>query len=299
MLINANALHIPLRDESVQCIVTSPPYWGLRDYGVKGQLGLEPTPQEYIANMVQVFMECRRVLKPDGVMFVNIGDTFAAARSYQVVDNKYKDVGNKIGHKIPPGLKPKDIVGIPWMLAFALRDDGWYFRQDIIWNKPNPMPESVKDRCTKAHEYVFLLTKSQRYYWDQDAVKEKCSDSCHTWKTKAAGRKNSEFGKQRDGAFRNYKPEKRNLRSVWTIPAEPTPEAHFATFPQKLVEPCILAGSRVNDIVMDPFGGSGTVELVAHRLRRRSVLLELSKSYLFDIALPKVKAETAQMRMFC
>lgn len=200
-----------LPDESVHCCVTSPPYWGLRDYGTdpqiwdaekwcehswatnqshesqfcqkcgawKGSLGLEPTPQLFIDHMVQIFREAKRVLRDDGTIWVNMGDTYAASRSYQVVDNMHKDVGNKIGHNVPPGLKQKDLIGIPWHLAFALQGDGWYLRQDIVWQKPNPMPESVKDRCTKSHEYVFLLSKSAKYYCDMDAIKEKASPDSH------------------------------------------------------------------------------------------------------------------------
>ena len=217
-----------MEDESINCCVTSPPYWGLRDYGVEGQLGLEPTPEEYVANMVEVFREVKRVLRKDGTLWLNLGDSYAnnAQAGDKVFGNPEfnknrpsRQNTKTVKKVVPVGLKPKDLVGIPWMVAFALRADGWYLRQDIIWHKPNPMPESVKDRCTKAHEYVFLLTKSARYYYDNEAIKEKAVDS------RTAG----------DG--------NRNKRSVWTIPTKPFKEAHFAVFPPDLIKPCILAGT--------------------------------------------------------
>jgi DNA modification methylase len=252
-----------LPDCSVNCCITSPPYYGLRDYGVDGQIGLEETPEEYVQKLVAVFREVRRVLKDDGTLWLNLGDTYAASRSYQVTDNKHKDVGNKIGHSVPPGLKQKDLIGIPWMVAFALRADGWYLRQDIIWHKPNPMPESVKDRCTKAHEYVFLLSKKQRYYFDADAIAEDtvCGNSgckLHT--------------------------EKRNKRSVWTVNTAPCKEAHFATFPKKLIEPMILAGCPKGGVVLDPFIGSGTTGMVSVSLQRKYIGIELNKKYCEEIA---------------
>jgi DNA modification methylase len=247
---DARAVLPTLPDESVQCVVTSPPYFGLRDYGVDGQIGLEPTVDAFVAELVSVFREVRRVLRDDGTLWLNLGDSYAANRPYQAVDNKHRDVGNNMAMKVPTGMKPKDLIGVPWMVAFALRADGWYLRSDIIWAKPNPMPESVRDRPTKAHEYLFLLTKQPRYYWDADAVKEDAATAGQAIKM-ADGWDTSEGG---HGTFHRNGREKgasngavqgsgRNIRSVWTIATHPFSEAHFATFPPALVEPCIKAGS--------------------------------------------------------
>ena len=311
----------------VQCIVTSPPYWGLRDYGVAGQLGQEPTLREFIANMVEVFDLCRELLADDGKLWLNMGDSYAANRTYQVpstlmngdATNQAQAAGGR-GMKVPDGLKPKDLVGQPWRLAFALQDAGWWLRQDIIWHKPNPMPESVRDRCTKAHEYLFLMTRSERYYFDQEAILEPVSPNTHArlsqnvqaqigseranggaksnGNMKAAGRKvypgnGVGFGHGYDeapkGRVKNnasfdeamaIMPTERNRRSVWTIPTQSFKGAHFATFPEALVEPCILAGSRAGDIVFDPFMGSGTVASVAQRLGRRWLGAELNPEYI-------------------
>jgi len=260
MILNANALHIPLADQSVQCVVTSPPYYGLRDYGVDGQIGLEVTPDEYIANLVAVFRECKRILRDDGTLWVNIGDSYA--RDPAKVGNGHPSTGKQATNKgslydyqspIPNGLKQKDLIGIPWMLAFALRADGWYLRQDIIWAKPNPMPESVKDRCTKSHEYIFLLSKSQKYYYDNDAVKEIAVEGsdmgvlrskCHTdgefvtWH-------NPNIKKRQDAGIdsRTAGNGFRNKRDVWTVTTKPYKGAHYATFNPELIKPCILAGA--------------------------------------------------------
>lgn len=251
---------------SVQCVVTSPPYWGLRDYGVAGQLGLEPTPGEYLARMVGVFREVRRVLRDDGTCWLNMGDSYANAQPRGSFGDQGDNGTGPHGSGIPPrdwqawGLKPKDLAGMPWRLAFALQADGWYLRADIIWAKPNPMPESVTDRPTKAHEYVFLLTKSARYYYDADAVREPNSDSPCNQARAAAGliREQGPKAATLRAAARTVAPGNgnginprhaggygvgRNLRSVWTINPEPTPDAHFATFPRALVAPCILAGT--------------------------------------------------------
>jgi DNA modification methylase len=255
MIIRGDARHIPLKDNSVQCCVTSPPYWGLRDYGVAGQLGLERTPEEYVENMVAVFREVKRVLRPDGVLFLNLGDSYASGSSgdKNIGDPNNPAIGHggKSNYKARArgrvvGLKPKDLVGIPWRVAFALQADGWYLRSDIIWSKPNPMPESVTDRPTKAHEYIFLLSKSERYFWDQDAVKE-----ANTWPDhNRFGNKNAEARRVKylTGNMRPDAPEHtdrcgHNLRSVWTIATEPYAEAHFATFPTALAERCIKAGT--------------------------------------------------------
>ena len=239
---------------TVQCCVTSPPYWGLRDYGVDGQIGLEETPNEYVTKMVQVFREVKRVLRDDGTLWLNLGDSYTAhgtgGNTYKTTDDKRKEMGEKlfgggIKRTMPDGLKPKDLCGIPWRVAFALQADGWYLRSDIIWAKPNPMPESVTDRPTKAHEYIFLLSKSARYFYDAEAVKEESTtgDPRRPYTSKGAkemdGRKKWHSGEKRNPANFNT----RNRRSVWTVATQPYPEAHFATFPPKLIEPCILAGA--------------------------------------------------------
>jgi len=266
LLAQANALRIPLADGSVQCCVTSPPYWGLRDYGVAGQLGLEPTPNEFVANMVRVFREVKRVLREDGTCWVNMGDSYAATGPCGGTWNgslpegqnpgtaSAKSAQKMMGSRVPAGLKPKDLVGAPWRLAFALQSDGWYLRSDIIWAKPNPMPESVTDRPTKSHEYLFLLSKSERYFFDADAVREAHQEA--TFKRfpdenctpPSASRRLGLEGYP--GSNQNFRakdcvpnPMGRNIRSVWSIPTESYPGSHFATFPRKLVEPCIKAGT--------------------------------------------------------
>jgi DNA modification methylase len=268
-----------------QMCVTSPPYFGLRDYGHPGQIGLEPTPEAYIAAMVEVFRCVRDVLADDGTLWLNIGDSYNNFRSTmgpgQAVHGR-----EKLNGKPAPdsrsrgivGLKEKDLIGIPWMLAFALRADGWYLRQDIIWHKPNPMPESVRDRCTKAHEYIFLLSKSQRYFFDgeamrEDAVKGAAGSLFNTGKTAT-----HQMGRSSDAE--RVEDGRRNRRSVWTVATQPYSGAHFATFPPALVEPCILAGSRPADIVLDPFMGSGTTAQVAQQLGRQYIGCELNPQYL-------------------
>ena len=239
-----------LPDASVQCCVTSPPYWGLRDYGVPGQLGLEPTPEEYAARMVEVFREVRRVLRDDGTLWLVLGDSYAASgNGGNPPESQYqkqaRNAGSLIpGRKAPQGLKPKDLVGIPWRVAFALQADGWYLRQDIIWHKPNPMPESVTDRCCKSHEYVFLLAKSERYFYDAEAVKEDATD-CKPRPAKKADRWNGQAGHDTKAGFLKGKPAyfTRNRRSVWTVATQSYSEAHFATFPEEIPRRCILAGT--------------------------------------------------------
>jgi DNA modification methylase len=280
---------------SVRCCVTSPPYWGLRDYGVAGQLGLEPTPDAYVANLVAVFRAVRRVLADDGTLWLNLGDSYAANRSYQVVDSKHVDVGNHSPSTIPDGLKPKDLVGIPWRVAFALQADGWYLRSDIIWAKPNPMPESVTDRPTKAHEYLFLLAKSERYYYDAAAIAE---DAIHAGRLVLASggdAKNAQGANRAAAGFTKHNTTigaTRNARTVWTISTQPYPDAHFATFPEDLPRRCILAGSALGDTILDPFAGSGTTLAVAIGNGRHGVGIELNPAY----------AEMARSRigpMFC
>ena len=350
-----------LPDACVQCVVTSPPYWGLRDYGVEGQIGLEPTPEEHVEKMVEVFREVRRVLRDDGTLWLNYGDCYAATGKSGGGDQgeRWKDhgadfTGPKGGkwRPAPDGLKPKDLVGMPWRIAFALQADGWYLRSDIIWSKPNPMPESVTDRPTKSHEYVFLLSKRPRYFYDADAIRE-----AHKEPNRGNGERDRVnyntggiIGRGRVGEYeegvRLYNPAGRNRRTVWEIPTQPMPEAHFATFPEALVEPCIKAGTSArgacpecgapwrrvvekgggttgaswhdhsNDlvrgqvappsatfrdyyrrdigwqpsctcgceetipcVVLDPFGGTGTVAKVARDLGRSSILIEINPEY--------------------
>ena len=283
---------------SVNCCVTSPPYYGLRDYGVEGQIGLEEHPGEYVARLVDVFREVRRVLRDDGTLWLNLGDSYAANRSYQVSSTKGgpkhgpgQSVGGA-GSVVPGGLKGKDLIGIPWRVALALQADGWYLRQDIIWHKPNPMPESVKDRCTKAHEYVFLLSKSARYFYDHEASMEPVAASTverlsqptlhqQEGSTRVPGKTNGNM----KAAGRT---DMRNRRSVWTIATQPYSGAHFATYPPALIEPCILAGCPVGGTVLDPFGGSGTTGAVSISLGRKAVLIELNDQYL-DLAIERVE----------
>lgn len=272
-----------------QTCVTSPPYFGLRDYGHAGQIGLEPTPDEFIAELVEVFRCVRDVLADDGTLWVNMGDSYASQGGKQVAQTKHQVKGASDGQnkgetrRPPDGLKPKDLIGIPWMLAFALRADGWYLRQEIIWHKPNPMPESVTDRCTKAHEQIFLLSKSPRYFFDSEAVKEPVAASTverlaqpnleqQAGSNRVPGKTNGNMKAVGNG-------ETRNRRSVWTIATRPYKGAHFATFPPALIEPCILAGSRLDDIVLDPFMGSGTTAAVAIEHGRRYIGCELNEDY--------------------
>jgi len=291
-IINADVIEglAQLDDESVQCCVTSPPYWGLRDYGAEGQLGIESTPAEYVERMVAVFEDVRRVLKDDGVLWLNLGDSYAmstkgaggAGKQHTNTGSVFRDCS----HSIPPGIKPKDLVGIPWRVAFALQDDGWYLRSDVIWSKLNPMPESVTDRPTKAHEYVFLLTKSARYFYDVEAIAEQ---SKYPNDNRKARQKQNDYDSMagEHGQLRaviNQKNAKtyqtRNARTVWTFSTKPYAAAHFATFPPELPERCILAGSRRGDIVLDPFAGSGTTGMVARALGRSAVLIELNPEYI-------------------
>ena len=286
----------------VQTCVTSPPYYGLRDYGRAAQIGMEDTPEQFVASLVEVFRCVRDLLTDDGTLWLNLGDSYASARGGSVppaetlaggkngwtedgsrVNRNRKDGYNPTRDAPTIGLKHKDLIGIPWRVAFALQADGWYLRQDIIWHKPNPMPESVTDRCTKAHEYIFLLTKSERYYYDAEAINERVASS-------SVARLSQPTLAQQGGSDRvpgktngNMKAvgnvETRNRRSVWTVPTEPYKGAHFATFPPALIEPCILAGSRVGDVVIDPFMGSGTTAQVAQKLGRDWMGCELNEDY--------------------
>lgn len=279
---------------NVQTCVTSPPYFGLRDYGHEGQIGLEQTPEQYIEAMVEVFRCVKDVLADDGTLWLNIGDSYSDGGRGANGRNRNATNANVSGTSdakkfrgILPrrldGLKPKDLIGIPWMLAFALRADGWYLRQDIIWHKPNPMPESVRDRCTKAHEYIFLLSKSDRYFFDCEAINEPVAASTierlsqptlakQVGSTRVPGKTNGNMKAVGNG-------ETRNRRSVWTVATRPYKGAHFATFPPALIEPCILAGSRPGDIVLDPFMGSGTTAQVALQHGRKYLGCELNPEY--------------------
>lgn len=342
-----------LPDDSVQMCVTSPPYYGLRDYGtgqweggdemcahaggkrlsdkttigrsrgkdhrllphapsaniltpyrsvcakcgatrIDQQIGLESSVDAYVARLVDVFREVRRCLKPDGVIFVNLGDSYAAGaggrgdigRVIAGAATRTTNVGaGRVKRDIPSGLKPKDLIGVPWRCAFALQADGWYLRQDLIWHKPNTMPESVKDRCTRSHEYIFLLSKSARYYYDADAVREphaRLWDSSNGGNLKVGGTRKVGEGQEyaHGGGYPLPNPAGRNRRSVWTVSTRGFPGAHFATFPPKLIEPCILAGSRSGDVVLDPFFGSGTTALVARQHGRRCIGIELNADYI-------------------
>ena len=277
-----------LPDASVHCCVTSPPYWGLRDYGHDGQIGLESTPEAYVARMVEVFREVRRVLREDGTCWVNLGDSYSATtKGSSGVGKNATNKGTLIADRVwqvPPGLKPKDLVGIPWRVAFALQADGWWLRQDIIWHKPNPMPESVRDRCTKAHEYVFLMTKSERYFYDAEAVSEAAATAgqkglgFYPGRAGAMGRKPS--GNEAKDPSEGTRPTVRNRRSVWTVTTKPYSGAHFATMPPDLVEPCIKAGCPECGTVLDPFAGSGTTLAVAAELGRSGIGCELNPEYI-------------------
>lgn len=278
-----------LPESSVHCCVTSPPYFGLRDYGVDGQIGLEPTPAEYVEQMVAVFREVRRVLVDDGTLWLNIGDSYNAHPGQRKTTDKAGSKQQTVrGATAAPsrsvdGLKPKDLIGIPWRVAFALQADGWYLRQDIIWHKPNPMPESVRDRCTKAHEYVFLLSKSERYYYDADAIAEAATGQApgNIEATKGGRQYDAGASEHRTAAnLHKIGPrDTRNKRSVWTIATHPFAEAHFATMAPDLAETCVKAGCPEGGVVLDPFGGAGTTGLVADRVQRDALLIQLNPEY--------------------
>ena len=275
-------------DEKARCCVTSPPYYGLRNYGSEDcQIGLEESPEEYIQNLVKVFREVYNLLTEDGTLWLNIGDSYynyrpGKGQSYpkQSVSRTKQDLPdkcNKRGNKLEE-LKEKDLIGIPWMLAFALRADGWYLRQDIIWHKPNPMPESVKDRCTKSHEYLFLLSKNKKYYYDNESIKQPVKGDWGTRDRTKGKYHNEGTGLQpHSGLTKSY--SKANKRSVWSITNKSYKGAHFATYPPELIEPCIKAGSQVGDIILDPFMGSGTTAMVAKSLGRYYIGCELHEDY--------------------
>ena len=313
---NAPVIHIgdclaslrTMPDASVQTCVTSPPYFGLRDYGMDGQIGLEATPDAFVARLVEVFREVRRVLRDDGTLWLNLGDSYAGGGGFSPNSPSNQNGSKQTTHQgsikgaigVPSGLKAKDLLGIPWRVAFALQADGWYLRQDIIWHKPNPMPESVTDRCTKAHEYVFLLSKSPRYYFASAAIQEKAIGGTPgnvTHKGKTAYEAGDEKMRTKVGLTQIGAREYRNRRSVWTVTTKPFVGAHFATFPPDLIEPCILAGSPPGGVVLDPFGGSGTTAGVAIKHGRRAVLCELNPEYaaMMPARIAAIAGETPDM----
>jgi DNA modification methylase len=319
LILTGDALEMlkTLTDESVQCCVTSPPYWGLRDYGVPGQLGLERTPEEYVEKLVNIFREVRRVLKKDGTVWLNIGDSYCGSTSETPSKREDSPIargtvlsqemragrGERTRSMLKVGLKPKDLCMIPARVALALQADGWYIRSDIIWVKRNSMPESVTDRPTRAHEYIFLLTKNAKYYYDAEAVKQPLSDSYandprhgskilqHTSLKDYSG---EGPGVQtptqlHDNMFTKPKANGSNLRSWWDITTKPYKGAHFATFPPEIPERCIKAGSRDGDIILDPFGGSGTTARVAKRLGRKYIIIELNPTYVTELIEPSLE----------
>lgn len=274
-------------DGVIDCCITSPPYYGLRDYGCSGQIGLEQTPEEYIDRLVAVFMEVFRVLKPEGTLWLNIGDTY---NGYKGNANQTSFESMYAGHRHQPARKPnhgleaknlksKDLIGIPWMLAFALRNAGYYLRQDIIWAKPNPMPEAVKDRCTKSHEYLFLLSKSARYYFDADAIKEPARSDNRPHMVHHHRIENGTY-REKYCDYEITPSDKRNKRDVWTVAVRPSGTNHFATFPEELIRDCILAGSPSGGVILDPFMGTGTTARVARMLNRNFVGFELNSEYI-------------------
>lgn len=288
---------------SVHVCVTSPPYWNMRDYGIDGQMGLEKTPHEYVKKMVELFREVRRVLKDDGTLWLNLGDSYCGGGNYRgnksTLSSKQASNRGAVGQNAKfeannyksETIKPKDLIGIPWRVAFGLQEDGWYLRQDIIWAKPNPMPESVTDRCTKSHEYLFLLSKSPRYYFDHEAIKE---PSKHGVKPAGNKRQPNAGRITKEGWALDPKrsvPQFRNRRSVWAVVPQPFRGAHFATFPPNLIEPCILAGSREGDLVLDPFSGAGTTGVVCKRTGRNFIGIELNPTYA-EMAIKRIAGES-------
>lgn len=286
--------HLINQGVKVQTCVTSPPYFGLRDYGHDGQIGLENSVDEYVANMVQVFRLVRELLTDDGTLWLNLGDSYSGSGKGRNADgsayngfesnakqssNQGTIAGNLKANIVPDGLKPKDLIGIPWRVAFALQADGWFLRQDIIWHKTNPMPESVTDRCTKSHEYIFLLSKSKTYFFDHEAIKEPTVTHDANIRDRNKSRLNNTPGRTKSGGLKTNNYEKRNKRSVWTVSTKPYKGAHFAVYPPDLIEPFILAGSRIGDIVLDPFFGSGTTGAVAKKHGRQWIGCEINEEF--------------------
>jgi DNA modification methylase len=304
-----------LPTESVQTCITSPPYFGLRDYGCDGQIGLESTPDSFVASLVDVFAEVHRVLKKDGTLWLNLGDSYAAQRGgtsmpAETLAGGVGGKGDKAAHRGHDGaaghahrnasnigLKHKDLIGIPWRVAFALQSYGWYLRQDIIWHKPNPMPESVTDRCTKAHEYIFLLSKSDRYFYDNESIKEESksqSKGIRFGGNKYGDNTDIKYATRSGNVSKEYLMS--NKRSVWTVNTKPYKGAHFAVYPTELIRPCVLAGSRPGDVVLDPFNGSGTTGFVSIEERRKYIGIDINPEYL-AIAEARIKSAQVQETM--
>jgi len=290
-----------LPTESVQTCITSPPYFGLRDYGCDGQIGLESTPDAFVSSLVDVFAEVHRVLKSDGTLWLNLGDSYNGASSNRTGQNGYNDGRTNRDKRFSTGgidgLKSKDLIGIPWRVAFALQQYGWYLRQDIIWHKPNPMPESVTDRCTKAHEYIFLLSKSQRYFYDHESIKEESksqSEGIRFGGNKYGDNPDIKYATRSGNVSKEYLMS--NKRSVWTVCTKPYKGAHFAVYPTELIRPCILAGSRPGDTVLDPFNGSGTTGFVSMEERRKYIGIDINDEYL-AIADARIKSAQVQEQM--
>ena len=310
---NCSCLNLPITDNSIDCVVTSPPYWGLRDYGINGQFGLEDSLDSYIQNLVEAFREVWRVLKPTGTVWLNLGDTYS---------------NSNLGFKIS-GVKEKELIGIPWRVALALQADGWYLRQDIIWHKPNPMPEAVKDRCTKSHEYIFLLTKDSKYYYDNEAIMEEAKTGKHTRVRASNFKKQSQIDGRYVGGGRPeiiYYDGMKNKRDVWTVPLKGYKGAHFAVFPETLITPCILAGSSakgccsecgapykrdfkkwvptcdckasiVPSVVLDIFSGSGTTVVTAIKNGRKGIGIELNREYV-ELSIDRIKQNSSVQLSF-
>ena len=302
-----------IASETVDTCITSPPYFGLRDYGTDGQIGIEATPEEYIDKLVDIFREVRRTLKEDGTVWIVIGDSYAGSgKGGQSAEKQSDNWQPKYANKGKAyELKPKNLIGIPWRVAFALQADGWILRQDIIWHKPNAMPESVKDRCTRAHEYIFMLTKQARYYYDGNAVKEKAVNgdphpprgSKGVFNPNSGRRKQDEHGRRYEGFNGRYHRDgrepiiERNRRSVWTVTTKPLKEAHFAVFPPDLIEPCVLASTRPGGLVIDPFLGSGTTGIVARANGRDFIGIDINPEYC-KIAEKRLKIEDNKCKEF-
>jgi len=289
-----------LQEQSVHCCITSPPYYGLRDYGVAGQVGLEATPDEYVNKLVEIFREVRRVLRDDGTLWMNLGDSYCANATGSQGDGKSTIAGGlknqieagKRPNKKGDGLKHKDLIGIPWMVAFALRADGWYLRSDIIWSKPNPMPESVQDRPTKAHEYIFLLSKSQSYYYDNEAIAEAAIYVGDDRGSRTDNRRGTMCN-----SMSGITGSTRNKRTVWTVTTKPYAEAHFATYPPDLIQPCVIAGCPEGGAVLDPFNGSGTTGQVALQNGRKYIGIELNPEYI-ELTKRRLSKVTQQPSLF-
>jgi len=300
-LLNGDCIEMmrTLQGKSINCCVTSPPYYGLRDYGHEGQIGLEETPDAFVQKLVEVFREVKRVLKDDGTLWLNLGDSYVGTGAKGEHKDPKHPEGRNAQSDTPKnnkvaGLKSKDLIGIPWRVAFALQSDGWYLRQDIIWHKPNPMPESVQDRCTKAHEYIFLLSKSSKYYYDIESIKEPVKQDWGTRNRSDGKYHNEGTGLQpHSGLEKSY--EFANKRSVWSVNTKSYKGAHFATYPPELIRPCILAGCPKGGVVIDPFGGSGTTAAVANEEGRDAVLCELNPEY---ISLINKRLSEVQPKLF-